>query len=85
MIQTFGTDCFDFRNDDVRMIFFNHLIQSISIQHTEHFARIGNLHGRSIRIRITRNYILSQTLSSNHKLFSQFAGTQQKYFLSHKS
>ena len=54
--------------------------QSFSIQHTEYLACICHLHSRCTSIRVTRNYILSQTLGSNGKFLSEFPGTQQKYF-----
>ena len=83
VIKPFSTNCFYFRNNYIRTILFYHTVQSFSIQHTEYLACICHLHSRCTCIRVTRNYILSQTLGSNGKFLSEFPGTQQKYFFSH--
>ena len=48
----------------------DHTVERIAIQHTKYFTSICYLHGGSTCIRITCDNVLTQTLGSNHKLFS---------------
>ena len=70
VIQTFGTDSFDLRHDNVRLMFSDRTLQCLTIEHIKYFTFIGHLHSRSPGIRIAGNDILSFTLSGNNKLFS---------------
>ena len=63
IIQTFRTDCFNLRNDNVRLVFLYDTLQFFTVQHIEYFKFISHLHSRCSRVRVAGNDVLTFTLS----------------------
>ena len=70
VVQTFGTDSFNFRHNYIRLVFGYHSIQRITVKHTEHFKFISHLHGRSTCIRVASNNILPFTFCRNDEFLT---------------
>ena len=79
VVEAFGADRLDLRDDDVRAVFGNGGRKGLAIQHVEDFAGIGHLHGRCSDILVARNDRLAQSLGRNHELLAQFARAQKQY------
>ena len=79
IVEAFGTDGLDLRDDDVRVVFGYGGRKGLAVQHVKDLARIGYLHGRCSGILVARNDGLAQTLGRNDELLAQFARAQKQY------
>ena len=80
VVETFGTDRLDLRDDHVRAVFRNGRRKGLAVQHVEDLEAVGYLHGRSVGIFVARHDRLAQPLGRNRELLAQLPGAQQQYF-----
>ena len=69
-VKPLGANCFNFRHDEIGAMLAHGTLQSVSIQHTEHFTFVGHLHGGCSCIRVASDDVLPQTLGGNHELLA---------------
>ena len=70
-------DGFDFRNDKVRLFCFDHGTQGGAIEHVDHVAAVGNLHGRCIGVAVNGDHFDPQTLQFDDNFFAQLTAATQ--------
>ena len=73
--ESFGSDGFNLRHDNVRLVTLHHSGKCVAVQHVENLMFVGNLHCRCVLILVACNDILSCTLGGDDKFLAQFART----------
>ncbi len=76
--QNFCPDRFNFGNDVVRAMRLYCGAQLLSIEHGKDLARISDLHGRRVVIRIASDDKSAEPLGRDHKFTAQFARTEEE-------
>ena len=85
VVEAFGADRLDFGDDHVGAVPGHGGGERIAVEHREHLAGVGHLHGRGACIGIARHDGLSQPLRRDYELLAQFARTEQHDLFSHMS
>ena len=73
ILIVYRADGFNLGHDDVGLVFLHYLLQLVAVEHVEHFALVGHLHGGGIVIAVAGNDVLSGPFSCNDKFLAQFA------------
>ena len=73
-----GRDCFDFRNDMVRLLFSDGSRQSVCVKHAENMIAVCYLHCRSVGITVACNNLNAHTLKLDSDFFAKFATSKKK-------
>ena len=72
-------DGLDLRHDVIRPMPFHGFAKLRSIQHREHFTRVGHLHCGRMIIRIAGDDPRPEPLGRYHELAAEFAGAEEQY------
>ena len=70
--QALRTDGLDLGHDDVGLVFLHHGLEGIAVEHGEHLALVGHLHGRCVVITVAGDHILSCAHGGYHELLTEF-------------
>ena len=73
-----GGDGFDFRHDEVRLLGLDHGTQGSAVEHVDHVAAMGNLHGRRVGVAIHGNHFNAQALQLDHHFLAQLTTATQQ-------
>ncbi len=76
--EHFGTDRFDFGDDQIGPVLFRCRAQGCAVQHREHLAPIRQLHRRGVVIAVTGDHPRAEALGGNHEFAAQLARTEQQ-------
>ena len=71
--QAFRADGFNLRDDDVRTVLLNHLVERVAVKHVENLALVGHLHSRSTGVAVAGHDVLAGPFGGDNKLFAQFS------------
>ena len=71
--KAFGAYGLYLRHNDVGAVLAHHGIEGLAVEHGEHLALVGHLHGRCPLISVASHHILSRPLGGNDKFLAQFA------------
>ncbi|MNY08779.1 hypothetical protein D3C86_1416500 [compost metagenome] len=74
-----GGDGFDFRDDEVRLLGFDHGTQGSTIEHVDHVAAVRHLHGRRVGVAVHGNHFNAQALQLDHHFLAQLATATHQY------
>ena len=77
-VKSFGSNGFNFADNEVGMVLFDDAIQCFSIEHGEHLIFIGHLHCGRTAVGVASHDILSQTLGGDRKLFPEFTRSEEQ-------
>ena len=71
--QALGAYGFNLRHNDVGLVSGHGSVEGVAVEHAEHIALIGHLHGRGAGIAVASHDILPCPLGCNDELTAQFA------------
>ena len=77
--QLVGGDGLDLRHDEVRPLLFHHAPYRGAVEHVDHVAAVGHLHGRRVGVAVHGDHFAAQPHQLDADLFAQFAGAQQQH------
>ena len=83
IVKTLRPNRLHFRHDDVRLVFRDHRIQGLPIEHVDDFEAIGYLHGRRAFIGVHSDDRLAVTLEGDDHFFAEFTRAEEEDFLVH--
>ncbi len=77
-LQHRSADRLDLRHDVVGPMPLDRVAQLVAVEHREHLARIGHLHGGRVVVGVAGHDIGAQPLGRNNEFAPQFARTEQQ-------